>query len=1052
MNSTNSFFMSKVAVRLKDDTVCVALSKDESLIASGSHDKIVRVYGMNGKLLQELKGHTGVVYSVSFSPDGSKIVSGSQDNTVRIWDTASGELLKTLTGYTDWVSSVLFSPDGSRIVSGSYDNTVRIWDTASGELLKNLTGHVGWVTTVSFSGDGSRIVSGSWDETIRVWDAASGKLLKTLEGSEGHTVHVDSVSFSRDGSCIVSASQGTHTVRIWDAVSGGLLKTLKGHTGWVSSVSFSPDGSRIASGSEDKTIRVWDTASGELLKTLNGHTQKIVSVFWSADGSKIVSGSTDNTVRTWQEIQHASLKLKSKKIRTNERNILTSHFSPVPCVAWAESGDKLTAVSRKGILDVYDVQKKVLSSARTHRKLSCVTQLGSTTIIGSDNGMTLWKTKNNLELQYILDGHKDIVIAVSTTLTNTGQYIASISRKKLLIHKMYDDGAPEIVTTAGLEHKGYTYVGLDWYKGHLLIASSGGLVFSYQVKTREFKNTLEFPPGLYCIRWDPSGQRYAIGGEKHIYIYDPSRTPAKILKGHTMPVYSVSWDPFGGRIVSGSADASIRIWDVDSGAHTDTYNYHDMSVLCVAWSPLGNKIASSSTDSTVRLWDIEMDTDGVELTEGPQRERVEIDLTNEIDEIDLSQSNSSSVNASADYKPWGYVTPEPPYMYASATPGASLSTYHTQLDKRLQCNVQADILKLHKLMPMVGPFLKYVEQLRADQRSRVKSRRSVYLFLCIDDRPGVLQPDMDIYVYCVFALQWLGWTHRMVIYDKRATLDSIKSRASQLGYPLHEPFLKQNVTCTLYVKNYEKLKTAVEDIESDEKIALLYMSAHGDNKGVIQGPWDGPVGPLSDDKLDEFSQTLQPRMTSDCQVFLNSCFAGRHTAKKMSAVLGEQIVLAAQLSIPSGQVVHQFRIDATHNRLYFTANCVNAEIHMYSQRFLSPWMNLSKEARKRCEKRNIHNMYELERNVFFGQVRIQDILKTKADLRLFAQALVTVTHYSDTKDKMIDIIMRAIYKRPHSPAMRIPESNDEPDDAYRPRSPDYDPNGPDTTRFKPLRF
>ena len=1049
MNSTNSFFMSKVAIRLKDDTACVALSKDESLIASGSHDKIVRVYGMNGKLLQELKGHTGVVYSVSFSPDGSKIVSGSQDNTVRIWDTASGELLKTLTGYTDWVSSVSFSPDGSRIVSGSYDNTVRIWDTASGELLKNLTGHVGWVTAVSFSGDGSRIVSGSWDKTIRVWDAASGELLKTLGGSEGHTVPVNSVSFSRDGSRIVSASQVPYTVCIWDAVTGGLLKTLKGHTAWVSSVSFSPDGSRIVSGSGDKTIRVWDTASGELLKTLNGHTQKIVSVFWSADGSKIVSGSTDNTVRTWQEIQHASLKFKSKKIRTNERSILTSRFSAVPCVAWAESGDKLMSVSRKGILGVYDVQKKVLSSARTHRKLSCVTQLGSTTIIGSDDGMTLWKTKNNLELQYILDGHKDDVIAVSTTLTNTGQYIASISRKKLLIHKMYDDGPPVIDTTTS-SFEGDSFTTLDWYKGHLLIASSRGLVFSYKIKTRTYDNTLDFPPGLYCIRWDPSGQRYAIGGEKHIYIYDPSRTATKILKGHTMPVYSVSWDPFGGRIVSGSADASIRIWDVDSGAHTDTFNYHDMSVLCVAWSPLGNKIASSSTDGTVRLWDIETDTDGVELAEGPQRERVEIDLSNEIDEIDLSQSNSSSTHTSADYKPWGYVTPEPPYMYASGTPGASLNTYHTQLDKRLQCNVQADILKLHKLMPMVAPFLKYVEQLRADQRSRVQSRRSVYLFLCVDDTPDNLQADMDIYVYCAFALQWLGWTHRMVIYDKRATLESIKARASQLGYPLHEPFLKQNVTCTLYVKNYEKLKTAVEDIESDEKIALLYMSAHGDDRGFIYGPWDGPVGPLSDDKIDEFSQTLQPRMTSDCQVFLNSCSAGKHTAKKMSAVLGEQIVLAAQLSIPSGQVVHQFRIDATHNRLYFTANCVNAEIHVFSQRFLSPWMNLSKKARERCEKRNIHSMYELERSVYFGQVMIQYVLKTKKDLKNFARAFKIDIQGSDTKDSIINKISTAIRNRPHSPPM-IPESDEDTGDTYRPISPDYDPS-PDTTRFMPLRF
>ena len=1048
MNNTNSFFMSNV-IRLKTNTTCVSLSKDRSRIVSGSVDNTVRVWdAVSGELLNALEGHTKVVMSVSWSPLGDKIVSGSYDNTVRVWDPVSGELLNALERHTDSVLSVSWSPLGDKIVSGSDDKTVRVWDSNTGKLIgRPLEGHTGYVYSVTWSPRGDKIVSGSADRTVRVWDSTTGDELMKLEG---HMWDVSSVSWSPLGDKIVSGS-GDKTVRMWDSNTGDELMKLEGHTNWVLSVSFSGDGSHIVSGSRDGTVRVWDSNTGKPIgRPLEGHTHYVYSVSFSEDGSCIVSGSGDKTVRVWREIQHTSLKLKSKQIRTNERNIITRHKSVVPCVAWAESGDKLLAVSRKGMLDVYDVKNKALSSAWMHRKLSCVAPVGLTTIVGSDNSLMLWKTNNNLELQYVLDGHKDEMIAVTTTLTNTGQYIASISKEKLLIHKMYDDGAPELVTTAP-SLKGDKFTALDWYKGHLLVVSSRGLIFSYQVKTNTFDNIGDFL-SLYCIRWDPSGQRYATGGGKDIYILDHFRSGAKTLKGHEMAVYSVSWDPNGSRIVSGSADKSIRIWDVDSGAQTVTFNYHLTSVLCVAWSPLGNKIASSSTDCTVRLWDIEMDTDGVELTEGSRRERVEIDLTNEIDEIDLSQSNSSSVNASADYKPWGYVTPEPPYMYASATPGASLSTYHTQLDKRLQCNVQADILKLHKLMPMVGPFLKYVEQLRADQRSRVKSRRSVYLFLCIDDRPGVLQPDMDIYVYCVFALQWLGWTHRMVIYDKRATLDSIKSRASQLGYPLHEPFLKQNVTCTLYVKNYEKLKTAVEDIESDEKIALLYMSAHGDNKGVIQGPWDGPVGPLSDDKLDEFSQTLQPRMTSDCQVFLNSCFAGRHTAKKMSAVLGEQIVLAAQLSIPSGQVVHQFRIDATHNRLYFTANCVNAEIHMYSQRFLSPWMNLSKEARKRCEKRNIHNMYELERNVFFGQVRIQDILKTKADLRIFAQALVAVTHYSDTKDKMIDIIMRAIYKRPHSPAMRIPESDDEPDNAYPPRSPDYDPNGPDTTRFKPLRF
>ena len=77
-----------------------------------------------------LQGHTGWVYSVSYSPDGSRIASGSGDDTVRIWSAATGAHLRTLDGHMSDVRSVSYSPDGSRIVSGSDDGTIRVWDAA----------------------------------------------------------------------------------------------------------------------------------------------------------------------------------------------------------------------------------------------------------------------------------------------------------------------------------------------------------------------------------------------------------------------------------------------------------------------------------------------------------------------------------------------------------------------------------------------------------------------------------------------------------------------------------------------------------------------------------------------------------------------------------------------------------------------------------------------------------------------------------------------------------------------------------------------------------
>jgi len=93
-----------------------------------------------------------------------------------------------------------------------------------------------------------------------------------------------------------------NTVRIWSAASGDLEVELKGHTGWVTSVGFSPDGQHVVSGSDDNTVRIWSAASGDLEVELKGHTGWVTSVGFSPDGQHVVSGSADNTVGTWKNV------------------------------------------------------------------------------------------------------------------------------------------------------------------------------------------------------------------------------------------------------------------------------------------------------------------------------------------------------------------------------------------------------------------------------------------------------------------------------------------------------------------------------------------------------------------------------------------------------------------------------------------------------------------------------------------------------------------------------------------------------------------------------
>jgi WD40 repeat protein len=132
------------------------------------------------------------------------------------------------------------------------------------------------------------------DKTVRVWDTDSGVELLVLRRHEGTVV---SVSWSPDGRRIASASE--QTVRVWDADNGAELALLRGHEDRLWGVSWSPDGRRIASASE-QTVRVWDADSGAELAVLHGNEETAGDVSWSPDGRRIMSVSyARGAARVW---------------------------------------------------------------------------------------------------------------------------------------------------------------------------------------------------------------------------------------------------------------------------------------------------------------------------------------------------------------------------------------------------------------------------------------------------------------------------------------------------------------------------------------------------------------------------------------------------------------------------------------------------------------------------------------------------------------------------------------------------------------------------------
>jgi len=589
-------------------------SSDSRYIATGSKDQTVHIWNAHTyKLENTLKEHDGIVSSLIFSPDNRLLVTANGDlypekdepvdTCARIWNVETGTLLFVLSDHTEAVSCALFNPHHSRIATGSLDGSVKIWDSQTGGCIftflhfESDDKEKGSRIVLAFSPDGTRLAVGG-GERVAIWDVFDGKLLSTFQA---HFSSINTVSFSPDGSLIATSSLDK-SASIWDAETYKRISQLEGHKASVTSAIFSPDSCAVLTTSMDAKAKLWDARSGRIIQCFEGHRAEILDACFNADGTAVATASWDGTAKLWKTSNNRFTVFPE----SNDSLILTA-FHPKDSRFVTVNIDSDAPIAQIWELSTH----KCLCSLTGHQDL---VEYASFSIDGyyvvttsADKTARIWDTDSG-SLIVTLTGHTDTVKFAA--FSSDGLFIATASY----------DGTAKLwsIPTGNLL---YTFKRHDRLASELICArfspdstmliTAGGAASDreanvWSIVDGKWLFSLEHADALHAAQFSSDGN----------YIFTASADyTAKIwggsdgrllqtLKGHSGNIFALDISSNHQKVITASADKSAKIWDLASGHLLCSLDDHEGMVWDVQFSPDDQFVITVDTEGQgAKIWD-----------------------------------------------------------------------------------------------------------------------------------------------------------------------------------------------------------------------------------------------------------------------------------------------------------------------------------------------------------------------------------------------------------------------------------------------------------------